>query len=139
MAYFEEGTLIIKGDVRRAYTIQAPQEQVYEFLSSMRNLLSQVPNTRKLQIGTRSGRARLLLTVEALGVLVDGAVDVEPSYDPENRIIRLKTPAEPLGPLPPRHLSGTFQGFIKDTSGQSNSSHVSSRMVLAFDATQMEL
>lgn len=139
MAYFEQGTLVIKGDVRRAYTLQAPVEPVYEYLSNMRNLLSQIPNMRRLQIGTRSGRARLFMTVDAMGMPIDGAIDVEPTYEPENYIIRLKTPAEPLGPVPPRHMSGTFQGYIKVTPNQQNSSRVSSRIVLAFDATQIEL
>ncbi len=140
MAYnFEPGTLVIKGDVRRAYNLPAAPPRVYEYLSNIKNLLSQVPNTRKLQIGKNSGRARMYVTVEAMGLPVDGVIDVEPAFDAENLTIRLKTPAEGLGPIPPRHLTGTFQGFIKVAPAEKSGSHVSSRIVLAFDATQVEL
>ncbi len=140
MAYFEPGTLIIKGDVRRAYNLQAPVEQVYEYLSNMRNLLSQVPNTQKLQIGKLSGKARMFLSIETFGVMVDGVIDVEPTYDRPNFIIRLKTPAEPIAAIPPRLLNGTFQGYIKVAPHtERGGSKVSSRIVLAFDAAQVEI
>jgi hypothetical protein len=139
MAYFEQGSLVIRGDVKRAYNLPAKVEEVYEYLSNMRNLLSQIPNTRKLQIGTRTGRSRILVSVMTMGVSVDGVIDVEPTLDPENRIVRLKTPTEPLGPIPPNHLTGNFQGFIKTVSNENGGSHVSSRIVLAFDASQVEL
>lgn len=139
MAYFEPGTLIIKGDVKRAYTLNAEVAHVYEFLSNMKNLLSQVPYTRKLQIGRLSGKSRLLMTVQMMGVVADGVVDVEPLYDHENHVIKLKTPDEPIGPLPPRHLSGIFQGVIKVAPGERGGARVTSRIVLAFDATQVEV
>jgi len=138
MASFEPGTLIIKGDVRRAYGLQAPAQEVYDYLSNIKTLLLPLPNTRRLQIGTKSGKARVFTTVQALGVLIDGVIDVEPSFEPEKYTIRLKTPVELLGPLPPGLLSGRFQGFIKVTPTEKGS-QVSSRIVLAFDAAQVEL
>jgi hypothetical protein len=139
MAYFEPGTLVIKGDVRRAYTFHAPIDHVYEYLSNMKNLLSQLPNLRKLQIGKVSGKSRVLIGVDILGKTIDGALDIEATYEPENYTIRLKTPETPLAALPPRHLSGTFQGIIKAVPTEQGGARVSSRIVIAFDATQVEL
>ncbi|MEI6046968.1 MAG: DUF1997 domain-containing protein [Chloroflexota bacterium] len=139
MAYFEPGTLIIKGDVRRAYTFNAPIGHVYEYLSNIKNILSQLPNTKKLQIGKLSGKARVLMTINILGKEIDGALDIESTYDQENYTIRLKTPETPLAPVPPGHLSGTFQGIIKAVPTEQGGARVSSRIVIAFDANQVEL
>jgi hypothetical protein len=55
-----ENSLVLKGLVQRSYTIAADPAVCYEYLSDLKNLLTQVPHVTKVQIGKTSGKARAL-------------------------------------------------------------------------------
>ncbi len=134
--YGVEG-LNLKGQVQRSYTIQAPPEICYEYLSDLKNLLSQVPFVTKIQIGKTSGRARAFFNLAVLALSINAVLDLEPVYDKPALIIRLQNAEQSLGPIPPNHYTCSFQCFIKIAQTERGNSRVTSQLSLGFDGAQM--
>jgi carbon monoxide dehydrogenase subunit G len=132
-----ENGLILKGLVQRSYTIAADPAVCYEYLSDMKNLLTQVPHVTKVQIGKTSGKARAFFTITVLGVTINSVLDMEPIRDPENLAIRVKNSDEPLGEIPRGHFTGTFNSLIKVEPVEGGKSRVTSKVGLSFDGSKL--
>ena len=131
--------LILKGEVKRSYSINVEPEPIFEYLSDMHILLTRVPNVTKVQLRKTSGRARVFFTMNVLSTSIDIFMDIEPVIDRENRIITLNTPVEPLGVKPMGYMTGNFNAIIKISPKEEGQTRISSQVALAFDASQMEM
>jgi carbon monoxide dehydrogenase subunit G len=130
---------VLRGEVRKTFNISTKPETIYEYLSDTRNLLTHVPNAHKLQLRKNSGRARLFFNITILGNAVEVVIDVEPVLVETKHNIRLVTPPEPLGSLPPGHLTGKFEADISIEPNDKGGSRVSTLIVLEFAPSQIEL
>jgi carbon monoxide dehydrogenase subunit G len=139
MSSIDENKLVLKGEVKRAYSLKADPMHIFEYLSDMRILLKHVPNVTRVQLRTKSGRARLFLNITVMAFNVNAVLDVEPTFDPDNHIIRLSTPAEPLGTVPLGHVTGTFTAVLKVSHKDDGDARVSSHLILGFDANQIDM
>ncbi len=131
--------LILKGEIKRSYSINVEPESIFEYLSDMHILLTKVPNVTKVQLRKTSGRARVFFTMSVMSNSFDIFMDIEPAIDRENLVIRLTTPAEPLGAKPVGYMTGDFTATIKISPKEEGQTRISSQVALAFDANQMEL
>lgn len=129
--------MTLRGQVQRGYTIQATPDVCYEYLSDVRTLLTQVPYVEKIQVGKQSGRARAFFSITVMGIAFDAILDMEPVRDPENRVIKIKSAEQPLGPIPPGYFTGLFNSYVKVTPAENGKSRVSSQVILAFDGKQL--
>lgn len=130
---------VLRGEVRKTFNISTKPELIFEYLSDMKTLLSRVPNAHKLQLRKNSGRARIFFNMNIMGNKLDIVIDVEPVVVQNNHNIRLVTPDEPLGSLPPAHLTGKFEADIKIDENDKGGSRVSTLIVLEFEPKQVEL
>lgn len=137
MSIYEADGLLLKGIVQRGYTIQTAPEVAYQYLSDIRTLLSQVPHVSKIQVGKNSGRTRAFFNMTVMAVAMDAVLDIEPIFDSQERIIRLKTAEQPLGPVPPGYVTGTFNALVRVQPLESGFSRVTSKIALAFDGAQL--
>lgn len=139
MSSMNDNKFVLKGEVKRAYSLKAEPHAIFEYLSDMRILLKHVPNVTKIQLRTRSGRARLFLNLSVLALNINAVLDVEPSYDYDNHIIRLNTPPEPLGTLPLGFVTGTFSANLKVSPKDDGDTRISSHLILGLDASQIDM
>lgn len=137
MAIDEADGLVLRGQVQRGYTLPATPQECYEYLSDIRTLLSQVPYVTKIQVGKTTGRARAFFNFQILAIGIDAVLDIEPVYDPAQRVIRIKNTVEPLGETPPGYFNGSFNSVIRVVPAERNGARVTSQIVLAFDGNQL--
>lgn len=130
---------MLRGEVKRAYNINAQPGVIYEYLSDMRTLLSRVPNAQKLQLRKSSGRARIFFNMNILSYNIDIVIDVEPVREPQNHYLKLIPPPEPLGVIPPGHLTGKFEADIQITPNDKGGSRVITHIALEFDPSEIAI
>jgi carbon monoxide dehydrogenase subunit G len=139
MSSTDENKFVLKGEVKRAYSLKADPMHIFEYLSDMRILLKHVPNVTKVQLRTKSGKARLFLNMTVMAFNINAVLDVEPTFDQDNHIIRLNTPEEPLGTVPLGHITGTFSAILRVNLKDDGDTRISSHLILGFDASQLDI
>jgi len=139
MSQSDTSRVILKGEISRAYNLNYQPDEVFTYISDLKVLYSNVPYATKIQLRKNSGRARLFCTVNVLGVEARALIDVEPTINQQERTIRMGSPAEPLGPIPPGYMTGTFTSLLRVTSNDKGGTRTAARIALAFDARQVEL
>jgi hypothetical protein len=90
-------------------------QEIFDYLSDLRNLLPVIPNLQKLQIATKSNMARLLMTVGAMGQRFNIVIDLQARYLSEQQTIILSSvPLQTalFGPKPEGYMVADFRTEI---------------------------
>jgi hypothetical protein len=131
--------LVLKGEVKKNYSINANADLIYEYLSDIRILLKHVPNVTKVQLRPNSGRARLYFNFNILAVSIDAVVDIDPVFNPETRNIQFTNPETPFAPIPSGFVTGTFVADMSVTAKDEGNSRITSQLTLGFDSKQVDM
>ena len=131
----------MRGTVKRAVTINALPDAVYDYLADTETLLTKVPYVERIQLRRKTGKARAFFRMMVLGYDLTALFDAEPTYDPQTRVIRLAPPATPFGVVAFDMMHGFFRCAKKFVPTQDNprASRVTAAISLALDVSSNDL
>ena len=139
MQGFDPKKLKLKGEVKKAYSINADTVEIYDYLSDIRMLLQHVPHVTKIQLRQNTHRARLFFNINVLAIPIDAVMDIEPHFNPEERHIQLTNPETSLGAIPGGFVTGNFFADLKIAPKETGHTKITSHLVLGFDAEQIDM
>ncbi len=111
--------------------------EAYDYLCKLDNLLPPIPNLQRLQVARQVGKARLLLSVSAVGIKMNIAIDLQVRYLPEQgRIILSSCPTMEtalFGPVPQGYMPARFRTEITLGQGRTGDSVIAASLRLGLD------